>query len=246
MNIHTFGDKSNKTVVLIHGALCPWQMWDEAIEYFKNDYYVVVPELDGHTEDKTSRFTSVEEEAAEISRYLKENLDGKVYMLCGLSMGGRVAATVAKNKNLSIEKLVLDGAPLKKLPGILIGIMTKSYKTIIRKAKARDPKVLESFKKDFLPEKYLEEFLKIADNMEDASIDNMLESVFSEFEFIKYNSDMNILFMHGTKGNESVAAKGAVLMKKHNPQTEIRSFNGYAHAQLACFEQSKWIKEVLS
>ena len=119
-------------------------MWDEAIEYFKNDYYVVVPELDGHTEDKASRFISVEEEAAEIIRYLKENLDGKIYMLCGLSMGGRVAATVAKDKNLSIEKLVLDGAPLKKLPGILIGIMKKSYKTIIRKAKARDPKVLES------------------------------------------------------------------------------------------------------
>ena len=58
-------------------------MWDEAIEYFKNDYYVVVPELDGHTENKTSRFISVEEEAAEIIRYLKENLDGKFICSAG-------------------------------------------------------------------------------------------------------------------------------------------------------------------
>ena len=94
--------------------------------------------------------------------------------------------------------------------------------------------------------KYLPDYLAFADKMEDASIDNILDSVLSEFEYIKYNSNMKILFMHGTKGNESVSAKCAVKMKQVNPQTEIKCFNGYAHAQLACFEQRDWIRHCIS
>lgn len=244
MQIHTFGDKNNKVVMLIHGMLTPWQMWQDAIAYFEKDYYVVVPELDAHTQHEVSHYKSVEDEADKIKEYIKENLDGKVYMLCGLSMGGRIAATIAKDKSLMIGRLVLDGAPLKKMPGILVSIMKSSYKSIIKKSKARDKKIIESCKKDFLPEDKIMDFLAIADKMEDASIDNILESVFSDFEYVKYNSDMKILFMHGTKGNESVSMKCAAMMKKVNPQTVIKCYKGYAHARLACFEQQKWIKEV--
>ena len=244
MNIHTFGEKNNKTIVLIHGVLTPWQMWKDAIEYFKKDYYVVVPELDAHTEHEVSRYKSVEDEAEQIIKYIKDNLNGEVYMLCGLSMGGRIAATIAKDKSVRIERLVLDGAPLKKMPGIAVSFMKTTYKSIIKKSKARDKKVLKNCERDFLPEEFIPDYLALADKIEDASIDNILESVFSEFKFIKYNSDMKILFMHGTKGNESVSRKSAAKMKEVNPQTVIKCFNGYAHARLACFEQPKWIEEV--
>lgn len=246
MNIHTFGDKNNKAVILIHGMLTPWQMWQDAIAYFEKDYYVIVPELDAHTQHEVSRFQSVEDEADKIIEYIKENLSGNVYMLCGLSMGGRIAATIAKDRSLIIERLVLDGAPLKKMPQIAVSFMKSSYKSIIKKSKARDKKIIESCKNDFLPGDKITDFLAVADNMEDASIDNILESVFSDFEFVKYNSNIKILFMHGTKGNESVSMKCADMMKKVNPQTVIKSYKGYAHARLACFEQPKWIKEVES
>lgn len=149
MKFHTFGDENNKTAVLIHGVLCPWQ--------------------------------------------------------------------------------------------IFINIMTNNYISIIRKSKKRDPKVIASFKESFLPEKYLDPYLKIADNMEEDSIRNILGSVFRPFEFKKINS--RILFIHGTKGNESVSAKSARKMKAVNPQTEIKVYKGYAHGELLCFEPSKWVEE---
>ena len=49
MRFHTFGDNSKKTVLLIHGALTPYQIWDNAIEVFSMEYFVIVPELDAHT-----------------------------------------------------------------------------------------------------------------------------------------------------------------------------------------------------
>lgn len=244
MVFHTFGNNTNPAVVLIHGMLTPWQIWNEAIEYFQKDYFVIVPELDAHTEETKSAFQTVEKEAEMIKEYLTEAVGGKVHLLCGLSMGGRIAAVISGLEDIQIDYLVLDGAPLCSMPGILKWIMKSNYNSIIRKSKQRDPKVMESCKKVFLPEVHLENYLKLADNMEEESIRNMIDSVFNHFEYKKISSDCRILFMHGTKGNESVSGKAAIRMKEVNPQTEIRCYKGYAHAYLACFEPQKWVEEV--
>ena len=95
MIFHTFGDQNNKVILLIHGMLTPWQIWEDATSHFSKDYYVVVPELDGHTEDATSQFLSVESEAEQIREYVLRKFNGKIHALCGLSMGGRIAAVLA-------------------------------------------------------------------------------------------------------------------------------------------------------
>ena len=244
MVFHTYGNKENKAVVLIHGMLSPYQIWNKVVQEFAGSHYVIVPELDGHTEDETSTFKSVEDEARKITEYITKELNGEVYLLAGISMGGRIASEVAKSTSLKIENLVIDGAPLMKVNGLLKGIMKNNYKTILSKSRARDPKVKESFERDFLPAEYWETFLKIADRMDKQSVDNIVDSVFTPFEFIKYRDDMKILFMHGTKGNESVSKKGALKMKEFNPKMEIRCFDGLAHAELLGFKQDEWIREL--
>ena len=246
MIFHTYGNKENKAVVLMHGMLTPWQIWSYAIEKFSKDYYVVVPELDGHTELTPTVFHSIEEETAKIRDYIIEELNGDIYLLAGLSMGGRIAATLAKSEDLSIENLVLDGAPLTKVNGLMKAMMKSNYKTIIMKSKMHDAKILEQAKKGFLPENMIPYYIKIAENMIMVSVNNIIDSVFSRFDYPKYKSGMKILFMHGTKGNESLSAKCAVRMKGINPQTEIRSFDGLGHAELACFKPEQWYEEVRS
>lgn len=244
MEFHTFGDKDNKSMVLIHGMLTPWQIWEDAAEYFSGEYFVVVPELDAHTEDKQTRFCSVEDEADQVAAYALENLGGKIDVLCGLSMGGKIAAEVAGMPDITVDCLVLDGAPLTGLPGIFVSFLKQSYTSIVKKSRMRDPKTLESCRKTFLPERYIDSFLKIADNMDQASIKAIIDSVFSRYEIQEYRPDMKIMFMHGTKGNETFSRKAAIKMKEVNPQTEIRCFEGYSHAQLTCFEIGKWTKTV--
>ncbi|MBP5780276.1 MAG: alpha/beta hydrolase, partial [Clostridia bacterium] len=61
MVFHTYGNKENKAVVLIHGMLSPYQIWNRVVQEFEDGYYVIVPELDAHTEDETSTFISVED-----------------------------------------------------------------------------------------------------------------------------------------------------------------------------------------
>ena len=244
MIFHTFGNKENKAVMLIHGMLCPWQIWNTAIEKFRENYYVIVPELDAHTEEVPTAFESIEDEAEKICEYITDELNGQVYLLAGLSMGGRIAATIAKTEEIRIEHLVLDGAPLMKINGLFKSIMKNNYKTILSKSRARDPIIKEAFERDFLPGEYWETFLKIADSMDKKSVDNIIDTVFAPFEFIKYPADMRILFMHGTKSNEAVSKKGALKMKALNPEMEIRCFEGCAHAELAVSKAEQWVKEV--
>ena len=76
MIVHTFGNNENKAVILIHGMLNPWQIWEDAVSVLSKDYFLIVPELDAHTEDKPSRFISVEKESEQLKEYLIKNHNG--------------------------------------------------------------------------------------------------------------------------------------------------------------------------
>lgn len=245
MIFHTFGDVNNKKMILIHGVLTPWQIWDDAIEYFSKDYFVIVPALDGHIEEEASEYISVDDEADKIASYVLDNYGEDIFAICGLSMGGAIAYKIFEGGRLKIQNVILDGAPLSPLGKLPVWFMTKNYISIVHKSKKRNAKVIESFKKDFLPEKYLESYLRFADTMSDNTIINMLDSVFSTaIEKSDNGENTDILFLHGTKGNEAVSAKAAMKMKKSYPQTVIKCYEGYAHAELAIYHSKEWIKAV--
>lgn len=244
LNIHTFGDGNNPVMILVHGVLTPWQIWMEQVQYFSDKYYVLVPELDGHTENEISEFVSVEDEAIKIVNYCIENNLPNIAVLCGLSMGGAVSYNIWKNQKLDIEHLVLDGAPLIPSGSIIEKFMEKSYLKIIEKSKKRDPKTLENFKRDFLPEKHLDNYLQIADRMSNTSMYNIISSVCKSNIQDGIVSDTKILYIHGTKGNEILSKKSAARMKTYYPDIKIICCKGDMHCQKALFEPQKWINMV--
>lgn len=245
MRFHTFGNIDNRKMILVHGVLTPWQIWNDAIEHFSKNYFVIVPALDGHIEEEVSEYISVDDEAKKITSYVLDNYGEDIFAICGLSMGGAITYKIFESRRLNIQNVIMDGAPLLPLGKLPIWFMTKSYISIVHKSKKRDDKVIESFKKNFLPEKYLDSYLKFADTMSDNTIINMLNSVFRVAILESDNIDNSrIMFLHGTKGNEVVSAKAAKLMKEIYPQTVVKCFKGYAHAELAIYHSDEWIKTV--
>ena len=47
--------------------------WKEVSDAFSNEYFVIIPELDAHTQEEASEFISVDDEAVKIRDYLQEN-----------------------------------------------------------------------------------------------------------------------------------------------------------------------------
>ena len=244
MKIHTFGTFTNPKMLLIHGALTPWQIWNEQIEFFSKNYYIIVPALDAHTEEAPSEFISIEEEAKKIESYLIENAIDKIDVLCAFSMGGAIANILWGNQKIKIETLVLDSAVLAPTPNFIQKMMISSYNSIIHNSRSRNPKTLKSFKESFLPEKHLESYLKIADNMSDSSIKNMIKSVSSSSLSTTAPQKTKILFMYGTKLNEYIAKKSVKLIKKYYPDTTVFCWKGYAHCYKISFEPLQWTEVV--
>lgn len=244
MKMHLYGSSEKPKMLLIHGILTPWQIWEPQVQYFKDRYQVYVVELDGHTQDKASRFVSVEAEAEKIEKYCEDREIDAFDVVCGLSMGGVIAYTLWKNQKLKMRYLIMDGASLIPAGRMVAAIMTRAYSKIVHKSQKRDPKTLESFKKDFLPEKYLEPYLALVDLISDTSIENIVHSVCQNELRIDIENDTKILYIHGTKANEALSQKSAKVLKEFYPETEILCFPGDVHGYKAVFEPDTWITAV--
>lgn len=244
MLVHEFVGSNKPVMVLVHGMLTPWQIWMPQIESFKKRYNIYVIALNAHTEESLSEFVSVQAEAEEIVWLLKKRGIDKIDVICGISLGGKIVHEIWKSGKIKILNLIIDGAPLVKCPKLAVNIMINNYKSIIHKSKLRDAKVIENCKKYFLPEKYLESYLKIADLITDKSIENMVNSVFAGGEIQGVNNQSRILFIHGTKGNELLSKKSAKMMKRCYPETKIVCFKGDAHCYKVIYQPERWIKVV--
>ncbi len=245
MRFHEFGDKSNPIIILIHGVLTPWQMWEKQTRYFSGRYFVIVPALDAHTEEEPSEYISAEDEAEKICKYVIDKYGKDVFLLAGLSMGGVVANKIFELSKLHIKHLVFDGAPLVKAPRIMESIMTKNYISIIHGSKKREQKVLQNFVKYFMPERFLPPFLKFTDTMSDESVANIVKAA-CRCEIHKApDTDTKILFLHGTKANEMLAKKAAKRIKKAYSDVTIKVFKGYAHGELAIYHPDEWCLEII-
>ena len=49
MEILEYGNPKQDKIILIHGFESPYQIWDDYVKYYKNDYCVIVPILTGTT-----------------------------------------------------------------------------------------------------------------------------------------------------------------------------------------------------
>lgn len=244
MKLHEFGNVNAPTMVLIHGVLTPWQIWEAQIRAFEKDYHIFVVALSAHTEEEASEFISLEAEVSDIITALQAHDVTEIHALCGLSLGGVIAHEIWKSTRLPIKHLVLDGAPLVPFPFGSSGFMTKNYINLIHKSKKRDPKVIASFKKNFLPEKYLDSYLKIADFMSDTSMANIVKAADTGNLCTTVDNKSKILFLHGTKGNEILSKNVGKLIKKAYPETEVVCFKGDIHCYKAIYEPEKWVAVV--
>ena len=103
----TYGDDSDKPVVLVHGLGAEGGMWEPQIEnYPSKDLFLVVPHVRGH-----GRTSKVEEfRISDCARDIKELMDHlgvDRVSLAGVSMGGVIAQQLACDFPDRVEKLVI-------------------------------------------------------------------------------------------------------------------------------------------
>ena len=104
-------------LVLIHGFLGSSRMWGPQIDFFKDYFRVITPDLPGYGKsNKTTSHNSIQSIANLLLDCLEEKKINKFYLL-GHSMGGMIVQEMAKKDGDKISKLVCySTGPMGEMP----------------------------------------------------------------------------------------------------------------------------------
>ena len=106
MQYKEFGNSSAETVILLHGGGLSWWNYREAAELLKEDFHIILPILDGHA-GSDRHFTTIESNAQEIISFINTQLNGSVFLIGGLSLGGQVLLEMlSQQKNICRHALI--------------------------------------------------------------------------------------------------------------------------------------------
>jgi pimeloyl-ACP methyl ester carboxylesterase len=121
MEFHTYGNPTNPTLLLLPGLGVSHEIFLPLVELLKEHFYIVAAEVDGFLIGKPSRFTSVDDQAAQVNRYVQEHFDGKLDVAYGLSLGGKILSRMLERDEIVIDHAIMDAAPLLPLPKWSVG-----------------------------------------------------------------------------------------------------------------------------
>lgn len=120
MNFRTFGNENAPTLLLIPGLGVSYEIFLPLIQLTEESFRIIAVEVDGFTLGKHTRFTSVDDQAAQVIAYVREHHAGHLTCAYGLSLGGKILSRILERNELTIDHAILDAAPLLPLPGWLI------------------------------------------------------------------------------------------------------------------------------
>ena len=105
-------------LVLVHGFLGSSETWEPQINFFKNHFRVIVPDLPGFGKSKEVKsHNSIQSIANLLLNFLEEKKIDKFYLL-GHSMGGMIVQEIAKKSGNKISKLICySTGPRGEMPG---------------------------------------------------------------------------------------------------------------------------------
>jgi len=105
-------------LVLVHGFLGSSRMWESQIDFFKDYFRVITPDLPGYGKsNQVKSHNSIQSIANLLLNCLEEKKIDKFYLL-GHSMGGMIVQEMAKTSGDKISKLVCySTGPRGEMPG---------------------------------------------------------------------------------------------------------------------------------
>ena len=120
MNFRIFGTESGPKLLLIPGLGVSYEIFLPLVSLLEDRFRIITAEVDGFTLGKHTRFTSVDDQAAQVIAYVQENCGGHLICAYGLSLGGKILSRVLERNELTVDHAILDAAPLLPLPGWLV------------------------------------------------------------------------------------------------------------------------------
>lgn len=235
MIFHTFGNKNNKAVLLIHTLFTSADFFAPIRELLAKDYFVITPTLTGHYEN--SVYVSTSDEIRQIKEFLAANEITSLYAVAGFSLGGNIAYEFFCENSEMIEHAIIDSAPLFHFPNFIKNHYQKSYTKCLKRIKSGKYDVAKELNKYF---NGMGEYQKdIAPTVSFKSLDRLVESCFNTKVYkLPDKERKKVTFIYG---NNDVARLCKMRLKRYR----IHKMKGYGHCGFYRENPIGWVKQFI-
>ena len=246
MTYHEFGTDNKKVILLIHPAVVMWDYFEYVVPLLENDFHLVIPALPGYDPERKDDFTSIEEIAAEIEKWLKDKEITEIECIYGCSMGGAVVAKLLSNNVIRFKHAVMDGGITPyQLPWLLTRFIALKDFILISMGKNGGIKLLEkAFSTDELSEDDIRYEAKVLEmisyrtiwrTFDSANNYDMPKQVVADCPFIEY---------WFADAEEKDRKWDIAYIRKTFPGTRFVRFRNAGHGGLAPFYPEKLAKGI--
>lgn len=121
MDFKVFDKGGAQTLLLIPGLGVSYEIFLPLIGLLEDRFRIIAVQVDGFTLGVKTRFTSIDDQAAQVIDYVKNQCEGRLDCAYGLSLGGKILSRVLERNEVQIDHAVLDAAPLLPLPRWVVG-----------------------------------------------------------------------------------------------------------------------------
>ncbi len=121
MRFELLGKEGAPSLMLIPGLGVSYEIFLPLVELLKDKFRIIAVQVDGFTLGEQTRFTSVDDQAAQAIAFIRNRFDGHLNGAYGLSLGGKILSRMLERDEVTIDHAILDAAPLLPLPKWLVG-----------------------------------------------------------------------------------------------------------------------------
>ena len=247
MKFHEFGDKNLPTILLIHGGGSSWWNYLRQARLLSHNYHVILPTLNGHGEEYQEDYISTEDSAQEILDYVRQNCDGKLFALGGVSLGGQIAMELLSIDSELAEKAIIDGSlciPQPRLAKISIFLVSLFGKLMFSKFSCKlQLSIMDKLYPKFgYPEELKTYYLE---DMPRTPIKTLVTIYKTYIGYYKLKSSISkskakVLYIYGEKELNCVKESAGVFEQLH-PNTILYEAKGYNHGYLSAYLPQEWL-----
>ncbi len=234
-----FGNKNNPTILLIHGGGLSWWSWKAEIYILEKDYFVVVAIIDGHGEDYITPFISIENSADKIINQINEFYKGKIYGICGLSIGAQIVTEILSkspeiSKNCIIESALL--IPMEMITKLEVPMYNVFYGLINKRWYSKiQSKTLNISEANF------EEYYHDSCLMTKESLINITKSNGNyRVPATITDCNSNVIILVGSK-ELSIMIKSARLLHEMIESSQLLILEGYNHGEISLKNPKEYV-----
>ncbi|WP_105617807.1 alpha/beta fold hydrolase [Vallitalea okinawensis] len=243
MRFLEFGNKENKAIILIHGYSISWKMWIPQIDVFSQEYFIIVPILDGHDTENSSTFTTVEKAATDIINYVIQIYGNHIFAVCGASLGATIGIEILAQNRLNIDKAIIDAGPVVPTNKLLLKLIILFRYQQAHGMKKGSKSIDYMLNQTNYPKGMNDEIKKVGGNMSDESCRNVHRSAFRySIPASLKNVKTEIAYWYGSK-EPKFMKKYAKAILRLKPNAHIKVFEGYAHGEMCIGDPEFYIDQ---